>query len=93
MSLELLRALTSFVLQGSDSNWWGLGCPSHCRGPGLGSLLAAYLLGVLSILVWLLFRPGQDRVTRLLVPEERPQVTRALSTGARRRLAEYAHGQ
>ena len=92
MSLELLRALTAFVLQGSDSNWWGLGCPSHCRGPGIGSLVAAYLLGVLSVLGWLLLRPGQARL-RLLAPEDRPQVTRTLSSGARRRLAEYAHGQ
>ena len=54
MALELLRSLAGFIVQGSESNWWGLGCPSHCRGPGVGSLLAAYLLGVLTVvLAWI----------------------------------------
>lgn len=37
-----------FILSGAQSHWWGLACPSHCFASGLPSLLAAYLLGLLS---------------------------------------------
>ena len=60
MGLELLRSLLSLLQQGSEANWWGLVCPSHCRGIGVGGLLAAYLLGVLSSIfvgfAWFLLR-------------------------------------
>lgn len=29
--MDLARVLGLFV-QGSASNWWGLGCPAHCSG-------------------------------------------------------------
>ena len=92
MALELFRNLAGLLIQGSESNWWGLGCPSHFRGPGIGGLLASYLLGVLAV-IWLwLLRTGAARDLRFPVAEE-SQVTRMLSIGARKRLAGYSHGQ
>ena len=44
VALETLR----FVHQRLTSNWWGLGCPVHCRGTDFGSLLASFLLGFLT---------------------------------------------
>ena len=44
VALETLR----FVHQRLTSNWWGLGCPVHCRGTDSGSLLASFLLGFLT---------------------------------------------
>ena len=41
VALEALR----IVQQGLTSNWWGLGCPAHCRGTDLGGLSASFLLG------------------------------------------------
>ena len=34
-----------FLVQGSASNWWGLGCPAHCAG-SLGVLSLALVTGV-----------------------------------------------
>ena len=47
MGFELLRSALALISQGAENNWWGLICPSHCRGPGVGGLLAAFLLGIL----------------------------------------------
>ena len=92
MALELFRSLAGILIQGSESNWWGLGCPSHCRGPGFGGLLASYLLGILTVLcLWLLWIGAARDLRPPAVAE--PQVTRTLSTGARKRLAGYSHGQ
>ena len=41
VALEALR----IVQQGLTTNWWGLGCPAHCRGSDLGGLSASFLLG------------------------------------------------
>ena len=38
-SLSLLR-------EGLQSNWWGIACPSHCQGTGLGLLVSIFFLGV-----------------------------------------------
>ena len=75
--------------EGSQQNWWGLGCPSHCRGPGVGALIAAFFLGILCTLgglgsCWyLLWRP--DRTA-----SQGPSRA-VISSGARRRLQAYAH--
>ena len=83
MGLELATSLLSLVNQGSTSNWWGIGCPSHCRGPGLGSLLAAYLFGVLSCIA--IFALAYFRL-HLPAPSLEPVLT-----PARRRLSGYLH--
>ena len=84
---ELLNSLLAIVRQGSESGWWGLACPAHCRGPGLGSLTAAFLLGVLVTLVcgfaWLYPRGTP------LISEAQPLQSRSVS--GNRRLAAYAH--
>ena len=38
-SLSLLR-------EGLQSNWWGIACPGHCQGTGLGFLVSVFFLGV-----------------------------------------------
>ena len=45
--LELSTAV-GFVVQGLRSNLYGLACPFYCASPGIGSLVACYLAGVLS---------------------------------------------
>ena len=87
MSLSLVRDFLSFIQEGSESRWWGLACPSHCRGPGLGALSASFLLGVLLTLLSFLFWQGLR-----FAPQEAaqaPQVTRQVN----RRLAAYACGR
>ena len=53
----------SLIASGASSNWWGLACPAHCRGVGIGELSAAFLLGILitvlaglTVWIWLLLR-------------------------------------
>lgn len=56
--LELPTAV-GFVVQGLRSNLYGLACPFYCATPGIGSLVACYLAGVLSggfVCVWILVR-------------------------------------
>ena len=87
MSLSLVRGLLSVVQEGAENRWWGLACPSHCKGPGFGGLAAAFLLGVLLTLLSFIFWQGVRIVPREAVPA--PQVTRQ----ANRRLAAYAYGR
>ena len=47
------------VVQGLKTNLFGLGCPFYCSPPGLGTILAAFLSGLLSgigLCLWLVFR-------------------------------------
>ena len=51
-----------FLVSGAATNWWGLGCPSHCGAPSLPLLFTVLLLGtcfglLLAILLgaWLFF--------------------------------------
>ena len=52
VTLKALRCMDwipkaiGFVVQGVNSNWWGIACPAHCFGVGLPSLLVATLLGL-----------------------------------------------
>ena len=53
-----LEAL-SFLQSGVNSNWFGLGCPQHCRGSDFGGLIAAFLLGFLLgvvVVAWVLLK-------------------------------------
>ena len=92
-TLDLLRT-------GSETRWWGLLCPPHCQGPGLGSLLAAFLAGILVTLfslalILLLLYSGPLRsflidITTIERPGRREIPAPGPSTGlARRRLAGY----
>ena len=41
-----LASLLDFLRLGSQSNWWGLACPSHCGPPSFISLLSVFLAGL-----------------------------------------------
>ena len=94
MGLELLRSLLLLVQQGSESNWWGIVCPAHCRGLGVGGLVASYLLGFLSATVLaavcLYFRATFSVVRA--TPEVAFQAP-SPQQAPRRRLVQYAHGR
>ena len=93
MALDLLKSLLGLLQQGAETNWWGLGCPSHCRGPGLGSLCASFLLGILCTVFGYYCWIGVITGARPVSQGVTERVTRTASGGARRRLAGYAHGQ
>ena len=87
VALEGLR----FLHQGLSSNWWGLGCPVHCRGTDLGSLVSAFLLGFL-----LASACGLYLAFRLAPPSEvvaRPASSEAGHPQVRRRLQGHVHGR
>ena len=52
--LAQASTLANFIITGSSSNWWGLGCPSHCSG-SLSVLALAFLSGSLSGVIFTLF--------------------------------------
>ena len=46
--------LLGVLVSGAQSNWWGIGCPSHCSVAGLPTLIVSFLLGLcLGILITL----------------------------------------
>ena len=45
--MEAFLQVGSLVTHALRTNFFGLGCPAHCGNPGLGSLLASFLLGLL----------------------------------------------
>ena len=61
MSGSVVAQVLSLIVSGSSSNWWGLGCPSHCSasfgtyfivwgsGFSVGALAAVFYLRVLII--------------------------------------------
>ena len=58
--MEGALRIISLVAEGAKSNWWGIGCPSHCGGLslplGLSLTLIGFLLGSLCtiiLLIWL----------------------------------------
>ena len=46
--LEQAFQVVSLLSQGASTNWFGIGCPSHCRGADIGIILAAFLFGFLT---------------------------------------------
>lgn len=76
---------------GVATNFWGLGCPAHCRGADVGSLAASFLLGFLLASCGALLL-GYHWILR--VPE--PAVPRPTfldsPTSVHRRLRGYLHG-
>ena len=53
--MEALPKFLGIIAQGIQSNWWGIGCPSHCFSSGLPALVAAYCLGLASGLLLVAF--------------------------------------
>ena len=45
------RSILDFLRLGVQTNWWGLGCPSHCGHPSFTSLAFSFLAGSW---IWLL---------------------------------------
>lgn len=41
-----LASFLDFLRLGSQSNWWGLACPSHCGPPSFISLCSVFLAGL-----------------------------------------------
>ncbi|CAE7778977.1 unnamed protein product [Symbiodinium sp. CCMP2592] len=77
--LEPALQVIRLVAQGAQSNWFGIGCPSHCRGADLGLLLASFLLGFLvatvawiSLLAFLAYRPSVPTQVTSEAPPEPP---------------------
>ena len=46
--MDLIPKALSFVVQGVNTNWWGIACPSHCFGVGLPGLAASLAVGLLA---------------------------------------------
>ena len=85
--------LVGFLLQGSASNWWGLGCPAHCAG-SLSILFLALVAGVclgFILALWIfqasLFLPSARRPD---LPAESPAASEA-SRPRSLRLRGYLH--
>ena len=47
MVLEHLAGALTLAHQGLQTNLWGLACPFYCTSPGVGALLACFLLGLI----------------------------------------------
>ena len=48
MALGALSTAVGFLKEGANSNWWGLGCPSHCSSPTFGFSVAVFFVGLLT---------------------------------------------
>ena len=87
--LQVVRLLS----QGASSNWFGLGCPSHCRGSDLGVVLAAFLFGflcasvggLLLLITFVVRAPASGPDVSAAPAEPQPLL--------RRRLQGYLHGR
>ena len=87
--MNIVPQLVSFVVSGSASNWWGLGCPAHCSSSFTVLLLAGLAGASLgATLVLYLFRE-----TIFLKPQapavDPPEVKRPAAL----RLRPYLHGR
>ena len=86
--------ILGLLLQGSSTNWFGLGCPAHCSGSllvlGL-SFLAGACLGVL-LALWFfrayLFLPA---VQPVFAPDPTPDSTSPVPRPRSLRLRGYLH--
>ena len=69
---QALRALNFLILGArAQSNWWGLGCPSHCSPSSLPFLTITFLLGLsLELALWHLPRCTHDFKPTCMVEEE-----------------------
>ena len=85
-----IPGLLKLLQEGSTNSWWGLSCPHHCRGADLGSLFAAFLLGVLLTLgaCWYISFSWRTAGYPRATPEKEPS---GISVEGKRRLASYAH--
>ena len=52
--MDTVFGVIRILQSGVTSNWWGLGCPSHCGGASWGVIFSAFLLGFLTCLVILI---------------------------------------
>ena len=70
--MDSVLGVMRFLQVGVSSNWFGLSCPSHCGAATFSTILASYLLGLLSGfalgLVGLLYFFGFPRPTLLSPP-------------------------
>ena len=90
--LEGVLRLVQLGLEGSRSNWFGLGCPAFCYQPSFAAYLLIFICGTLfglglsglllwTLWTWLVLPPAP-------LPASHPQTSSRYSA-----LAEYAHEQ
>ena len=92
--LKMIEGLVDalrFLHFGVSTNFWGLGCPAHCRGVDLGSLIAAFLSGFVlaALCASFLFYQWISRSSEPLVP--RPAFL-GHGPSFQHRLQGYVHG-
>ena len=46
--MEWVPSLFGLIVQGSQTNWWSVGCPAHCFGSGIPSFALAFGFGLTS---------------------------------------------
>ena len=46
--MDWVPKILGVLIQGSQSNWWGIGCPAHCFATGVPSLFLAFGFGLTS---------------------------------------------
>ena len=46
--MEVASKLFGFVIQGVQTNWWGLSCPAHCFSAGIPALFCTFIFGLTS---------------------------------------------
>ena len=84
--LEPALQVLGLVAQGAQNNWFGIGCPAHCRGADLGLLLASFLFGLLtasfawiSLVFYFIYRPSGPTQSNPEDPPEPPLLLRRVS--------------
>ena len=68
---QVFQSLVSLAVQGSTTNWFGLGCPGHCAGSlswTLSSGAIGFLSGALCTLFLFRFSSPPDPVPAATVP-------------------------
>lgn len=81
--MDTVFGVIRILQSGVTSNWWGLGCPSHCGGASWGVIFSAFLLGFLTCLVILITLALWIFGLRLPVPQAPQAVPQPTSRLAR----------
>ena len=54
MNLAVVSQLGTLARDALTANFWGHGCPAHCQGSSIPSILCAFILGFLCGIILLL---------------------------------------
>ena len=44
--MDWVPRLFGVIIQGSQTNWWGVGCPAHCFASGVPTIVLGLALGL-----------------------------------------------